>query len=268
MSTAYEEIQAINWSSLKHMGVSPLEFRWHLDHAAPRKKAFIFGGAAHTATLEPEKFDQRYAVYDGTRDARHTAYKTWLAEHPGVEALKSPEVALVKAMAEKVHSDRNAGPLLKGGRREEAVTWVDEVTGLACKGRLDYIRPDLVVDLKTTVDPTPRKFERAAFDYGYAAQLAFYHDGAIAARLIDGRQRPYIIAVKKSGAHDVVTFQLKQETLELGRAVYRALLRRLVECTAANWWPGVAPEVQQLGVPPWASADQLFTTEEQDEETF
>lgn len=263
----YAEIPGINWSSLKHMAVSPLLYRYRLENPEPRKPAFTFGGAVHTLVLEPEHFDARYAVYEGKRDARVKEWQAWQAEHPGVETFKQWELDRIKAMATSVLEDKTAGPLVRGGRREEVVTWTDEATGLACKGRLDYIRPEGFLELKTARDVEPRKFETAAWGLGYVAQTAFYHDGAIAARRIDGRERPLVVAVGKNAPHHVVTFRLKQETLEAGRAQYRALLQKLIACTDAKYWPGIAPGVNELGLPPWANADQLFSADE-DAEAF
>lgn len=261
----YETIKAINWSSLKHMSVSPLMYRWRLEHPEARKPAFVFGGAVHCLILEPEKFHDRYAVFDGTR--RGPDWEAWQAEHPGKESLKPKEMKRVRAVAAAVLGDRVAGPLLEGGRREEALTWTDEATGLLCKGRLDYIRPDFLIDLKTTRDCSPLKFTRAATDYGYAAQVAFYHDGAVAKKLIDGRQRPYIIAPKHVDDHDVATYQLDSAALLTGRFIYRSLLQRLVQCTEAGYWPGVAPELQTLTLPPWA-ADRFVLQVDDDREDF
>jgi hypothetical protein len=195
--TKYDDIKAVNWSSLKNIGVSPLLYKYRLTNPEPQKDAFRLGGAAHTAILEPEKFDARYAVYDGPRtgEGSRTQRKAWReALSDGVEELSPDELANARAMAAAVRSHRIAGSLLRGGRREEVVTWVDPITGLACKGRLDYLRPDLLIDLKGTRHPSPSRFPRDAYSYGYLAQAAWYHDGAVAARLIDGRQRPYIIA--------------------------------------------------------------------------
>jgi hypothetical protein len=264
----YADIKAVNWSSLKHMAVSPLLYRYRLEHPESRKPAFTFGGAVHTLVLEPEYFDARYAECDVVRNAKHEKFKAWMEEHAGAEAMTPHEMKCIRAMATAVLDDRTAGPLVRGGRREEVVTWTDEVTGLACKGRLDYIRPECFLELKTARDCEPRKFERAAFEYGYVAQTAFYHDGGIAARLIDGRELPIVVAVGKTAPHHVVTFRLKQETLEAGRAQYRKLLQRLVECTEAKVWPGIAPGMQELGLPPWANADQLFSAEAEDAEAF
>lgn len=258
----YEAIKAINWSSLKHIGTSPLEYRWRLAHPEPRKPAFVFGGAVHCAVLEPEKFDSRYAVYDGIR--RGKDWEAWKAIHPGVESLKPDEYDRVQEIAVALRFDGLAAKLLAGGRCEEALTWSDDDTGLACKGRVDYIRPDCVIDLKTTRDPAPRKFERAAASYGYAGQVAFYHDGATARHLIDGRTMPFIVSVQTKAPYDVVSYQLDAEALDIGRAQYKSLLRQLVDCTAADYWPGVAPELQKLRLPHWAAGQQI----EQESEDF
>ncbi len=257
----YQKIKAMNWSTLKHMAVSPLAYRWWLDHPEPQKPSFVFGAAVHCAILEPEKFEGRYALFDGTR--RGKEWDRWQEEHPSVQSLKSDEMERVLAIAEAVRQHRVAGPLLRGGRCEEIVTWTDEETGLACKGRLDYIRPDCVIDLKTTRDPAPKRFERDAADYGYAGQLAYYHDGATRNRLIDGRERPFIVALQGDEPFDVAVFQLEPETLDYGRALYGSLLQRLLACTESGYWPGVAPELQPLGISAWAP--QLLPSGQSDE---
>lgn len=262
--TAYADIAAVNWSSLKHMGVSPLHYQYRQRVPEARKPSFVFGGAVHTSLLEPELFDSRYAVFDGVR--RGKEWERWQEEHPGCESLKPAEKTRVVETVLSIQEHAEAARLLSHGRREEVLTWTDEATGLACKGRLDWIRPDLIVDLKTTRNPAPEKFARATVEYGYAAQCAFYHDGAVQQRRIPGDQRPYIIAAKTNEDYDVVVFQLTEAALAVGRSIYRRLLRQLVQCMEANYWPGIAPGVQQLDVPPWAEAQALSA--EQESETW
>ncbi len=45
---------------------------------------------------------------------------------------------------------------------------------------------------------------------------------------------------------------LSPGTLNSGRNLYRRLLRLYEQCMAADWWPGVAPELLSLELPPWA----------------
>jgi hypothetical protein len=252
----YADIAAVNWSSLRYMATSPRMYRWRLTHPEPRKESFVLGGAIHCAVLEPDLFSSRYGIYAPVRNGKD--WIAWQKANPGVESLKPDQFERVFSAAIAVRQDRVAAPLITRGRFEHIVTWVDEVTGIPCKGRLDYLR-EFVVDLKSTRDPAPSQFERAAANYGYAAQTAFYHDGATRAQLIDGRERPYIIAARSGGDFDVAAFQLTEQALEQGRAMYRSLLRRLAECTAANYFPGVAPELQQLSLPPWHPAAQIAT---------
>jgi hypothetical protein len=270
----YDMIAAINWSTLSYLAVSPKLYRYRLDHPEEQKDAFRVGGAFHCAVLEPEKFDARYAVYDGPRagEGSRTQHKAWRAEKAAARVIElSPEeLAEVRAMADAVigpkNGHRRARALLRGGRREEAVTWVDPITSLSCKGRLDYLRPDLVIDLKSSRRPQPTRFPRDAFDYGYVAQLAWYHDGAIAARLIDGRELPYIIAVENTAPYDVAVYRLTAETLAVGRSIYQRLMRRLVECIESDHWPGCAPDVVPLTLPQYAINQTLAA--EHEEEIF
>lgn len=284
----YAAIEGLNFSSLKYMSISPRMFRYRLTHPEPRKRAWVLGGAIHCMVLEPDAFMGRYIVLDaetvkevapgrGSKEG-----KAIVAEHPemstaamtsdeytaacvaltfpGKEALTEKQHATCVAASEAVREHRAARDLLRGGLAEESISWIDERTGFKCKGRCDYLRPDLVIDLKSSRDPSPSKFERDALNYGYAAQVAFYHDGSRAAKRTNGDRRPCVIAVRTKDDFDVAAFELTQETLDIGRAIYRNLIDRVAECTAAGYWPGVAPELRSLNLPPWA-ANEIIDNE-------
>ena len=256
---SYDYIKAVNFSTLKYLATSPLLYRWMIDHPAARKPAYVIGGAIHCAVLEPGQFDSRYAVFDGTR--RGKAWDEWQLENPGKESLKPNELASIQAAAKAVHGHRVAAGVLLGGRVEEPVTWIDSATGLACKGRIDYIRPDCVVDLKSARDVAPRRFARAAAEYLYHGQLAWYHDGAIAAGKVPANaQPPYCVAVQSDEPYDVAVYQINLIDLDVGRQLCRDLLRKLVECAAADYWPGVAPDLLALDLPAWAPGSEIETT--------
>lgn len=258
--TPYENVPAVNWSSLKHLAVSPLLYKWRLEHPQPDSATLVVGAAIHCALLEPGKFDSRYAVFDGRRAGKE--WDKWQDDHPGVKSLKPDEMERVTRSAEAVRAHRIARHLLEGCRAEEPTTWVDPDTGLKCKGRIDAIAPGFVLDLKSARDVEPKWFRRAAADYLYHGQLAFYHDGATVARKIPGDAEPYIIAAQSDEPFDVATFQLAPDTLGAGRALYRSLLRRLVECQEADFWPGTAPDLEMLDLPPWAEGQNNTVTQE------
>lgn len=214
-----------------------------------RTKAGREARAAFLAGLPP---DARVLI--GDEDAASVA---------GVHALPAEEYELVTRCAAAVHSHHEAAGLLRGGRVEEPLVWVDEETGLRCKGRLDFIRPDLILDLKSTRHTTIHAMARDCAARLYHGQLAFYHDGAIASRRIPAdAPTPRIILVQTTEPYDVVVARLAPEDLERGRGLCRSLLRRYAECQAADWWPGLAPSLIDLPLPAWAPGGDAPTEEE------
>lgn len=151
---------------------------------------------------------------------------------------------------------KNHGPahdLLKGGQSEVTLQWKDEMTGLRCKGRADYMT-NRIIDLKTTSRRTPSTFRRQCSDFLYHAQAAWYTDGAISAGALDreNTEAPAVIAVVPGPPADVMAFVLDDRELEAGRHVYRSLIGRLRDCKATNTWPGVLPNLAALALPWWA----------------
>ena len=252
MTTDYAKIDAINWSSLKHMATSPLLYKWRVDNPEPPKQAYLIGSAIHCATLEPDEFSKRYGVYDG-KVRRGKAWDEWKDDNPRLDAILAAEKEIALASADAVHAHPIAGPLLTGGCAEEFLLWNDPDTGVAAKGRLDFLRPTALVDLKSARSINARKFSNAAAEYLYHGQLAWYHDGAVAAHRIPyDAEPPYVISVEKAGPYDVAVDQLSINDLDAGRTLYRSLLAKLLACIEADYWPGQAPELRQLDIPAWA----------------
>ncbi len=259
----YGKIKAVNWSSLKHMHKSPLEYKWRTEHPEPRKPEYLLGSAIHCRVLEPDELENRYALCEVRRNKRDMKYKDWLEENEGKEALNAKEWDHVHRSGLAVLNHRVAAEVLDGCRCEEPLSWDDPDTGLQCKGRVDAIGPRYVVDLKTSKDPSPRAFTRDAASYMYHGQMSLYHTGATAMGKTDGKEMPYIIAVAKEPPYDVAVYRMKPEDLHAGRALCLSLMGRLQECIASDMWPGCAPDLQYLDLPPWAAGPR-----EQDQEAW
>ena len=258
---SYEGIKALNWSSLKHLAVSPLHYKYRQEHKEKSKPAYVIGGATHTRILEPALFDSRYGVFDGTRKGKE--WDAWLAANPGKESIKPPELATIDAMAKMVREHRVASTLITGGRYEQTIEWVDAATGIKCKGRVDYIKPDSLVDLKTAPAIGKRDSALAAGKFLYHAQLAWYLDGAVASGALPADAAARIIFLQKAPPYDVAVRRLNNVDLAIGRAIMRHLLNRYAECTEADYWPGIAPDEEELNAPEW-SADMTMEQESED----
>jgi hypothetical protein len=140
--------------------------------------------------------------------------------------------------------------------------WTDEETGIACKGRADWIsfadrtdRPDALVGLKTTREIQIRRFATSAARYGYHLQWAFYSDGYEAMHHV---ALPTVeIVVESAPPHDVVVYEIPEDVIDAGREEYRTALEKLKWCRRGDEWVGVAggaPVVFQL--PRWAQREE------------
>lgn len=305
MTADYDAIEAMNWSTLKHLAVSPKMLRWRVDNPRPDTPALTRGRAIHCAVLEPERWASEYRRQPDFGDLRTNRGKAaraeWLAELAGdgciarpyfdsrtkagkaaradfeasvptgvrvlvgdedaadvlgdrVTVLTADEYDLAERCAEAVREHPKASELLRGGRAEETATWTDEETGVRCKGRLDFVRPVGVLDVKSSRQPTLRQMVADMARLLYHGQLAWYHDGAIASGIVPlgSAELPRVIFVQTVEPYDVVPAFLGPLDLDRGRQLYRSLLRKYVACDAADWWPGMAPDEIELDLPTWA----------------
>lgn len=92
--TAYADIDAVNWSLLKHLAVSAKMLRHRVDHPKEDTKALALGRAIHCAVLEPERWRAEYIAEPDEWDLRTNRGKAeraqWLAEMSGNEVVARP----------------------------------------------------------------------------------------------------------------------------------------------------------------------------------
>lgn len=255
----YEELPGLNWSTLKLLATSPRMLKHRAKVPRQDTSALALGRAIHCALLEPHDFESRYAVAPTFEGKGSRAMKaTWLAERaPEVTWLDQDDYDLAQRCAGSIAEHPAAMSLIVGGRREETVQWTDATTGIKCKARLDNIRPSDLSDIKSTRHGTPRKFLSDASSLLYHGQLAWYHDGAIAAGVLPAdAERPSVVAVQTTEPYDVMPFRMTEAALWAGRSLWQSLIRRFAECKAADFWPGVAPGILDYDVTPWADVGQ------------
>jgi hypothetical protein len=244
----YAAIKATNWSTLRAMAISPKHYQYALTTPRPDTPAMRLGRAVHTATLEPDVFPLQWTVYDGRR-----AGKVW-DEFAAVNADKSiltvDEYETALAIRDAVHAHKSARRLLRYGKPEVSLRWVDKQTRQRCKGRLDWLRGDTLIDLKTSRDVDPHAFGRTAAQLDYHGQLAFYRRGLLATGHNPGPV--YIIAVENSGPFDVMVYEVDDDVLAWGDEIVGSLLHQLKVCRKRRSWPGRDSGVQELQYPSWA----------------
>lgn len=252
----YQELAGVHATSLKVLARSPLHYRHQLEHA-PESKAMRLGTVAHTAVLEPHRFLAEYVLWDrqtasGASAPRNgKAWEDFKASAGRKKIVTRAEYEHAVAIAAAVHRNREAMRYLVEGEPEVSMQW--ELDGLHCKGRLDWLpsKGDALVGLKTTRDAGPVPFGNQACKLGYDISWAFYADGY--ETLKGERRRTIEIVVESAPPHDVVVYVVPDEILDRGRDLYRAFIRQLLECEAADEWPGIGGGREQtLTFPTWA----------------
>ena len=244
----YRDIDALNWSSLKAMHESPALYRWRQEHPRPDTAAYLLGRAVHCAILEPDDLLDRYVGRPEGLDLRTKDGKTWREDVGEREVLTAAQWSTVQACALSVAAHGPASEVLSGTDREVAVTWV--LDGVECKGRVDALHADRLVDLKTTRGLG--RFVRDSASYLYHAQLAWYLDGAVAADALRPEAEVYIVAVETSEPYDCACYRVPGWVLEVGRGIYQRCLADLRVCEHTGIWPGRHPGVVDLDLPRWA----------------
>lgn len=214
-------------SNLKKLDTSPAHY-WHAVNTELETPSTSLGRLVHTLVLEPHTFDELY-VAAPTVDRRTKAGKEAWAEidADGRSIIKPDDLAKAKAMAANVLENDLAMEWLRDGERETSIWWEHEPTGITCRARLDCLRDDAVVDLKTSFMADPDGFAEAAKRYGYDQQGAWYAEAAQES----GREPRDIVfvVVENREPYAVGVYRLSKHDWAHGRALNEQLLRKRLQ---------------------------------------
>lgn len=221
-----------------------------LAESQPRdlKPAFDIGTAAHALILG--KGSEQLAVVDAdswrTKAAQAARAEAYAA---GQTPLLTKEMAAVQELADSLNPE--LADLFTGGKPEVAMFWPHE-SGQWLRGQIDYLRDDMIIDLKTMRDVSTRGFDRAVWDHRYYLQAAWYRQGLAE---LTGETLPYIIVGidKTTGLSQARV--MSEEYLTLGEAHMDRAINIYLECVAANHWPGMPVNGAPLNPPSWAATD-------------
>ena len=244
----YHADPAVSASHLHAVAASPYHY-WSRFLAPDRPPsvqtaAMKLGSLTHCAVLEPDQLASRYGI---APDRRTNAGKAAVAamEAAGIEAVTAPEMEQAMAMAASVRSHQAAAALLRDGKAEQSFWFDDIATGLRCKCRPDWYTGSTIVDLKTTVDASPKGFAKSVAQWRYHVAQVHYLAGTFAERFV-------FIAVEKFYPYAVGVYELDADAVQFGDYERRNNLQTIADCRAISEWPGYGNIIQPLSLPKWA----------------
>lgn len=244
--TNYGLIDAVNFSTLKYIAISPAHYMHNLSSKRDTASMKI-GRVVHMAILEPQKLASLTAQWIGGIKRGHK-WEQFMEDNPGKEILTENEWDTIQEIRKSVLSSSSAAKYLAKGKAEVAITW--NIGDIKCKGRIDFDSEHAIVDLKTTHSASPELFGREVWRYRYHTQGAWYTDGYEKSR---GKRKPYVfIAVESKPPYVVQAYTVPDQVIDAGREDYSNMLDRLLECRASGKWPGYCDSELELSLPRWA----------------
>jgi len=237
-------------SDLRRILRSPAHFRAPQATATPAQE---FGTLAHEIVLEPESFAARCRPSPklDRRTKEGKALADWQASQEaerGIKFIAEDTFSQLEQLAASVQSSVGPSGFLTGGVAE--LSGFTQLCGSNIRVRPDYLKDDVIVDLKTTFDSRPDPFLKSVLAYGYHIQASLYCD---ACEAIDGNKRDFIwIAVEKDAPYGVQIFKASEEMLAHGRKLYQQAIRTYLICSTFDHWPGYTTAIQTLTLPKWA----------------
>jgi hypothetical protein len=241
----------------------PARFRHAIDNGTLEvKREFDLGHAVHTLVLgagpTPVEFPGTGKNPDAWQKDDDKAEVARLRAK-GYVPLRPSDYAAALAMAEAVKDHPLAKKLLRTGLPERTLIWRDEATGVMCRAKADWLRPDGIVDLKTCESAAPDALSKSAHNYGYAIQTAFYLRGLWATSGRFGEPPAFFvhIAVEKTPPYLVHVNQLTERAMAWGDRQVSQALEIYRDCTAAGQWPGYPlDEITDIDLPAWIRTEE------------
>jgi len=230
------------------LATCPARFDHDRRHPPAPSRAFDVGHAAHQMVLGT---GPHLEVVPGDRwDTKAAKAQVAAVREAGGIPLKQDTYDQVTAMADAIAAHPLAHALLSSGEPEQSLFWVDGRAGIWRRIRPDWLRSDVIVDLKTCEEADEEHIRRAVARYGYHAQADYYRDGVQALGLGD---LPFVfVFVEKSPPHLIHVVQLGEDELAAGRRINERAIDLFAECQTSGVWPGYPADITTITLPSYA----------------
>jgi hypothetical protein len=244
----YHSHAALSKSKLAQIGKTPAYFRWYMDNPQPPTSDLIIGQAFHKLLLEPETFNNEFAILpelNRRTKAGKEEYDCFLIEiaAQGKSAITLDDYNTICGMRDSIKANKYATALISNGTAEHSFYWTDELTKIECKCRPDYFRGIndriYITDLKSCRSAAPDDIPREIVKYSYDLQSGMYTTGVSEVMQIPKENIDFIfIFVEKTAPYLINIVQADEFILQRGYEIFREYLGVYADCTTKGNWYG------------------------------
>jgi exodeoxyribonuclease VIII len=227
------------------------QFKYSLTHELVKQtKAMADGTAVHAFFLERDKFNSDFVIKPADMRLNTKAGKEWAQEHQSKIIIDS-ELGNNLYEMEKSFIDSPAKLIYnKSGQSELSYFW-DDLGLVKGKCRPDWISDDgnIVVDIKTTTDASPKGFQKSIANWGYHLQLGWYLRGL--QKLGLPAKEFIFIAIEKTPPFSVGVYRANKDMITYANDEINNLVYDIDESLKSDDFPDYTPEIMDLGLPNW-----------------
>lgn len=233
----YKALPYFNASKAKLWARSrcPAEFRHKELNPEEDKASFVVGRIVDGYLTNNVP---KLAVYGGAvrRGKEWDAFQAQ-AQAAGNEIITQNEYDQIMGMVRAVQQYSNINAILS--KCKKAVL-VGELCQTMCKAEVDcfYEKSDTLFDIKTCQDASPDGFSKAAYQYGYHIQAAFYLD--LCESLGNKKEHFQFICIEKEAPWlvNLLTISKGSREYDLGRQQYTTAINSIALCEKSGEWAG------------------------------
>jgi len=265
----HEENEHYSATGLKHALRSLKEMRYYLDGELKEKrgKFLDFGNAFETKLLEPDEFKNNVAVFPAEKikfDIREirpelkvvgnskefkSAKESFYAENAEkyiIEDYSTEGLSTLEDMEKSCRENPIISKLLSQVEKQVSIFWTDEKTGVKLKTRPDVSRSEknVIVDVKTTRDASPRMFSKQINDLNYWLQACLQIEGCLKSGYMEKIDGYFWLAVEKEAPFNAVIYEFDKDDIERKMIKVLMLLDRIAESEKSGVWPGYESEAK------------------------
>ena len=221
----------------------------------PSTAAFDLGTALHAFALPGESLDSvAVRMPEGLKKTTKEG-KAFVAEHADKIILNSADGYALDQMMLSLREHPVSSALVKGelpGKSEQSFFCKDDETGLELKCRPDFMLNDgsMIIDLKTTLDASPKGFQRSMVNYRYYVQAAWYLD--VVEKATGRRPDAFLfVAVEKNRPYNTAVYCADEQMIQVGREHARRDLEKIAKWESTGIYEGYSDRAEMISLPKW-----------------
>lgn len=275
----YHRSAGYSATQLKYAKQSLKHFRMYLDGKIekPTGSHFGFGNSFELALLAQEEYARRVAVlpdrewvtelsgeYEKPRATKKykEQYEKFMKENAGkyiINDVGAESYETVKEMLSSCYQDKMIQGLIKNTEYQLSCYWTDPETGIQLKTRPDFVKrkKNVIVNVKTTIDGSPKGFQRDCVEHDYYLQAIIEITGCIASGLMEKVDNYFWLVVEKVPPYNATVYDFRSEDIASMRMTLEYTLNKIKKAQEADVWPGYSQEADNehgiltMALPTW-----------------